>query len=320
MPARCLRAREREPGAPLPGADRALWNSPPRTEDHDRADTDVAACGSPVTLSAKVNTHGMTMAASRRASARTASRPDAEGRASSSEASRLGRRLRRLPPRPGILAEHAALDVGLPAGLFGYPHGVVGSVGYSAGASSNSRPRTDHSRRRAEEHEHATLQPTQRSEHERQRPHHLYRRGARDGRPGRRPRPDVGRRPGGRSAHSRGDGRRRWGHQSRAALRDRLRGVFESSLGVVARRRRQEVGDVAIESRVMLLATRERGFKLAVAFAVSLPSVDDPDEAIELVRAGDLVCPYSNATRGNIDVSLTANGRVVERTAEPATA
>jgi osmotically inducible protein OsmC len=70
----------------------------------------------------------------------------------------------------------------------------------------------------------------------------------------------------------------------------------------------------------MLLPTRERGFKLAVAFAVSLPSVDDPDEAIELVRAGDLVCPYSNATRGNIDVSLTANGRAVERTAEPATA
>jgi hypothetical protein len=29
------------------------------------------------------------------------------------------------------------------------------------------------------------------------------------------------------------------------------------------------------------------------------------------------VCPYSNATRGNIDVSLTANGRSVDEAAEP---
>jgi lipoyl-dependent peroxiredoxin len=49
---------------------------------------------------------------------------------------------------------------------------------------------------------------------------------------------------------------------------------FESALGVVARRRRQEVGGVAVESRVMLLPTEERGFKLAVALDVTLPSVD----------------------------------------------
>jgi Ohr subfamily peroxiredoxin len=92
---------------------------------------------------------------------------------------------------------------------------------------------------------------------------------------------------------------------------------FESSLGVVARRRRQEVGDVAIDSEVMLLPGEDRGWKLAVALAVTLPSVDDADEAIELVRAADQVCPYSNATRGNIDVSLTANGRSVDEAAEP---
>jgi organic hydroperoxide reductase OsmC/OhrA len=48
--------------------------------------------------------------------------------------------------------------------------------------------------------------------------------------------------------------------------------------------------------------------------STTLPSVGDADEAVELVRAGDLLCPYSNATSGNIDVSLTANGREVERT------
>jgi lipoyl-dependent peroxiredoxin len=86
---------------------------------------------------------------------------------------------------------------------------------------------------------------------------------------------------------------------------------FESALAVVARRQRLEAGDVAVESNVMLLPTEERGFKLAVELDVSLPSVDDPEQAIELVRDAHRVCPYSNATRGNIDVTLTANGRPV---------
>jgi osmotically inducible protein OsmC len=91
---------------------------------------------------------------------------------------------------------------------------------------------------------------------------------------------------------------------------------FEGALGAVARRRRQESTDAEIDSRVMLLPTDDRGFKIAVELAVTLPSVDDPDEAVELVRAAHLVCPYSNATRGNIDVTLTANGRNVEETSE----
>jgi osmotically inducible protein OsmC len=86
---------------------------------------------------------------------------------------------------------------------------------------------------------------------------------------------------------------------------------FEGALGVVARRQKLEASDVAIDSRVMLIPTEERGFKLAVELDVSLPSVDDPQAAIELVRAAHQVCPYSNATRGNIDVTLTANGQSV---------
>jgi Ohr subfamily peroxiredoxin len=92
---------------------------------------------------------------------------------------------------------------------------------------------------------------------------------------------------------------------------------FESALGVAARRRRQEAGDVAIDSRVMLLPTDDRGFKLAVALSVTLPSVGDTRVAEDLVRAAHQVCPYSNATRGNIDVSLSVNGRDIEATADP---
>jgi Ohr subfamily peroxiredoxin len=87
---------------------------------------------------------------------------------------------------------------------------------------------------------------------------------------------------------------------------------FEGALGVAARRARQQAGDVAIDSKVMLLPTGDGGFKLAVTLDVVLPSVSDPAAAIELVRAAHRVCPYSNATRGNIDVALTANGETVD--------
>jgi Ohr subfamily peroxiredoxin len=87
---------------------------------------------------------------------------------------------------------------------------------------------------------------------------------------------------------------------------------LESALGAVARRRRQEPGDVAIDSQVMLLPTTDRSFKLGVTLGVTLPSIADADEAVELVRAADQVCPYSNAIRGNVDVSVTVNGRRLE--------
>jgi lipoyl-dependent peroxiredoxin len=86
---------------------------------------------------------------------------------------------------------------------------------------------------------------------------------------------------------------------------------FEGALGTVARRAKEETGEVAIDSKVMLIPTEERGFKLAVELDVSLPAIEDPGKAVELVAAAHRVCPYSNATRGNIEVTLTANGQAV---------
>ena len=43
---------------------------------------------------------------------------------------------------------------------------------------------------------------------------------------------------------------------------------------------------------------------------MSLPGVSDED-AVEIVTAAHKVCPYSDATRGNIDVKITANGQAV---------
>src|SRR3954454_7870334 len=81
---------------------------------------------------------------------------------------------------------------------------------------------------------------------------------------------------------------------------------FESAMGAVGRRERLEVGDVSIDSSVALWPTEERGFKLAVELDVSLPQLD-AEAAERVVRAAHLVCPYSNAVRGNIDVKLIVN-------------
>jgi Ohr subfamily peroxiredoxin len=86
---------------------------------------------------------------------------------------------------------------------------------------------------------------------------------------------------------------------------------FEGALGVVARRERVDLGQVAIDNRVDLLTTETRGFTVAVWMDVTLPNVEDPEQAVRIVAAAHEVCPYSNATRGNIDVTFTANGRDV---------
>ena len=85
---------------------------------------------------------------------------------------------------------------------------------------------------------------------------------------------------------------------------------FEGAIGAVARRGKQEVGDVAIDSKVSLHPGPERTFVLSVELDVTLPSIEGED-AVALVREAHKVCPYSNATRGNIDVTLTANGAAV---------
>jgi len=87
---------------------------------------------------------------------------------------------------------------------------------------------------------------------------------------------------------------------------------FEGALGVVARRAKADVGDVAIDSEVSLSPDGKGGFLLSVALDVSLPSVPERETAVELVRSAHQVCPYSNATRGNIEVRLSANGAPVD--------
>lgn len=86
---------------------------------------------------------------------------------------------------------------------------------------------------------------------------------------------------------------------------------FEGALGVVGRRERVDLGAVSIDSEVSLITTENQGFNVAVGLNVSLPGISDPERATSIVAAAHEVCPYSNATRGNVDVTLTANGHSV---------
>ncbi|MYR06028.1 Ohr family peroxiredoxin [Gordonia sp. SID5947] len=79
---------------------------------------------------------------------------------------------------------------------------------------------------------------------------------------------------------------------------------FHSALRLVAGQADADVTDSAVGARVSLGSTDSGGFGLAVELEVSLPSVDDAT-AKSLVEKAHEVCPYSNATRGNIDVTLS---------------
>jgi Ohr subfamily peroxiredoxin len=87
---------------------------------------------------------------------------------------------------------------------------------------------------------------------------------------------------------------------------------FGSALSLVGKRKKAEADDAAIESKVHFMTGEERSFKLAVEMDVTLPSISDAEQAKELVRVAHKVCPYSNATRGNIDVAFIVNGEPLD--------
>jgi Ohr subfamily peroxiredoxin len=79
---------------------------------------------------------------------------------------------------------------------------------------------------------------------------------------------------------------------------------FHSALQRAARMRKVAIANSTVGSRVHLVTNGNGGFTLAVDLEVVLPDVD-PKIARELADEAHDVCPYSNATRGNITVNLT---------------
>ena len=79
---------------------------------------------------------------------------------------------------------------------------------------------------------------------------------------------------------------------------------FHSALKLVAGADKIDVGESAVSATVGIGPTNEGGFGLDVALDVSIPNLS-PDEALALAQRAHEVCPYSNATRNNIDVRLS---------------
>ena len=75
---------------------------------------------------------------------------------------------------------------------------------------------------------------------------------------------------------------------------------------VAARQKVSLPANVSIKADVSIgpMAGKPGAFGIAVAMAITVPGVDK-NTAESLVKAAHEVCPYSNATRGNIDVTLT---------------
>ncbi|SCK40329.1 organic hydroperoxide resistance protein [Streptomyces sp. WMMB 322] len=78
---------------------------------------------------------------------------------------------------------------------------------------------------------------------------------------------------------------------------------FQGALGVVARQEKADISGSTVTARVGLGSLPEGGFGIKVALEAHIPNVDEAT-AKDLVEKAHQVCPYSNATRGNIEVSL----------------
>ena len=86
---------------------------------------------------------------------------------------------------------------------------------------------------------------------------------------------------------------------------------FQSALLGVARGRKLDATDSRIVSTVGIGPTGKGGFTLQVSLTLHAPGIARED-ARELMARAHERCPYSNATRGNIEVSLLIDGEPLE--------
>jgi Ohr subfamily peroxiredoxin len=89
---------------------------------------------------------------------------------------------------------------------------------------------------------------------------------------------------------------------------------FHSALLSVAQGRKLDASGSMITSQVGIGPTGHGGFGLTVALDLHAPRLARAD-AEDLMRRAHERCPYSNATRGNIDVALTVDGTASDRRA-----
>ncbi|WP_440066316.1 organic hydroperoxide resistance protein [Streptosporangium sp. OZ121] len=78
---------------------------------------------------------------------------------------------------------------------------------------------------------------------------------------------------------------------------------FASALQLVGRKRKADVSEASVTAEVGLVQAG-KGLVLSVTLRVELPDELHGEAGTALVEAAHQVCPYSNATRGNVPVNL----------------
>jgi Ohr subfamily peroxiredoxin len=89
---------------------------------------------------------------------------------------------------------------------------------------------------------------------------------------------------------------------------------FQSALQSVAQGRNLDVSESKITSRVGIGPTGHGGFGLQVSLDLHAPHVSAA-EAANLMTRADRLCPYSNAVRGNVEVTLSVDGTRIDQAA-----
>ncbi len=79
---------------------------------------------------------------------------------------------------------------------------------------------------------------------------------------------------------------------------------FHSALQMVARSQKASLGDSSVGAKVGIGQLDNGGFGLSVALEVVIPDLPH-EQAQQLADQAHQVCPYSNATRGNIEVTVS---------------
>ena len=81
---------------------------------------------------------------------------------------------------------------------------------------------------------------------------------------------------------------------------------FDSALNLVIRQAKIKTGITAVTAKVGIGQIENGGFGLEAEIHANIPGITI-EEAQQLVEKAHQVCPYSNATRGNIEVKITAS-------------
>jgi osmotically inducible protein OsmC len=87
---------------------------------------------------------------------------------------------------------------------------------------------------------------------------------------------------------------------------------FQASMARYATMRKLDLSDTRVTARIGIGTLESGGLGLTAALDLDAPGISHED-AVELMKRAHETCPYSRATRGNIDVTLSVGGESIDQ-------